>query len=151
MSHLYPIAESAADALERAELVALTRYEAEALAGDREIERLETEWLTPPTDDVIAMMDTADAGPGQGFVQRYENEKGDPILAVTYWKLGGPAKAKKTIALPASPQDPENDHTDDLYFREGRTKPARKRRRKKYVDPRQIDMFPPATEDSGES
>ena len=148
MSHLYPLAASADDALKHATLAALTRYEAEALAEDREIVRLETEWISSAGDDVLSIMDAADAGPGQGFVQRYEDENGAPILAVTYWKLGGERKAKpaQKVTEEPNPAETEEDHTDDLYFRSGRTKPARKRSRKKYVDPRQIDMFPLETD-----
>lgn len=148
MSHLYPLAASADEALKHATLAALTRYEAEALAEDREIVRLETEWISSAGDDVLSIMDAADAGPGQGFVQRYEDENGAPILAVTYWKLGGERKAKSAqkVTEEPNPAETEEDHTDDLYFRSGRTKPARKRSRKKYVDPRQIDMFPLETD-----
>lgn len=148
MSHLYPLASTAKDAFENAKFAARTRYEAEALVKEFEILKLETEWITPEGDDIHAIIDAAEDGPGHGFVQRYEDEKGAPVLAVTYWKIGGkkiPAKAKPKAPPPLS--EPVEDHTDDLYFREGRTKPARKRGRKKFVDPRQIDMFPPAPDD----
>jgi len=140
MSHEYPLATSAAAALESPEKAALTRAEAEALAGDMVVASLETEWITPKEGDVIAIMDKADAGPGKGYVQRYEDAKGAPVLAVTYWKLEKPKKVKakpkpkKAEAKPA----PAEDHTDDLYFRSGRTK---KSRRRVYVDPRQLDLF----------
>ena len=147
MSHLYPIAANAKDAFENATLAARTRYEAEALVDDREIEKLETEWITPDGDDIHAILDAADAGPGQGFVQRYENETGAPVIAVTYWKIGGLRKPASRPKKPAAQPAQTEDHTDDLYFREGRTKPTRKRGRKNYVDPRQLDMFPPPPED----
>lgn len=142
MSHLYPIAETASEALNGAKLAALTRYEAEALADEREIVCLETEWLTPENENVLEAIDAANSGPGLGFVQQYEDEAGAPVLAVTYWKLGGPAKTASSKAKIAeeTPQE-EEDHTDDLYFREGRTKPSSKHKRKKYIDPRQLDMF----------
>ena len=149
MSHLYPIAANVKDAFESATLAARTRYEAEELAEDQEIIKLETEWITPEGDDIHAIMDAAEAGPGQGFVQQYENESGAPVIAVTYWKTGGPKKAARPSKKPEIQPAPAEDHTDDLYFRAGRTKPARKRGRKKYVDPRQLDMFPaPPAEDS---
>lgn len=140
MSHLYPIAETAADALNEAKLAALTRYEAEALADGREILCLETEWLSPKGDNLNEIIDAAEAGPGLGFVQHYEDEKGAPVLAITYWKLGSALAAPKQKS-PEPPAEPTEDHTDDLYFRDGRTKPFRKHRRKKFVDPRQMDMF----------
>ena len=143
MSHLYPIAANAKDAFETATLAARTRYEAEALVEDREIVKLETEWLTPEGDDISAILDAAEAGPGQGFVQRYEDESGAPVIAVTYWKIGGPKKVARPAKQPPAQPATAEDHTDDLYFRSGRTKPSKKRGRKKYVDPRQLDMFPP--------
>ena len=152
MSHLYPIAKTAEEAFENAANAARTRYEAEALADGREIIKLETEWISPGSDDILAILDAAEAGPGHGFVQQYEDESGAPVIAVTYWKIGETRKPARTKPEPkAQPQSGE-DHTDDLYFRSGRTKPARKRGRKKYVDPRQLDMFPqaPAADDSAD-
>lgn len=151
MSHLFPIAENAQDAFESATLAARTRYEAEALVEDLEILKLETEWISPGGDDIRAMMDAAEAGPGQGFVQQYENESGAPVIAVTYWKIGGKKRASGQPKQPAAKPVPQEDHTDDLYFREGRTKPTRKRGRKKYVDPNQLEMFPPPASDDGNS
>ena len=141
MSHLYPIAETAEDALERATLAALTRYDAEALAEGHNILKLETEWITPASDDVVGIMEAADAGPGKGFVQRYEDEKGAPVLAVTYWKLGDIAAKPAKPKPPPSKPSTDEDHTDDLYFRHGRTKPSKRGGRKKFIDPRQMDMF----------
>ncbi len=143
MSHLYPLATNAKDAFENATFAARTRYEAEALAEDFEILKLETEWIPADGDDIIAIIESAEAGPGHGFVQQYEDEAGAPVIAVTYWKMGekkSPAEIRKKPTVKAKPA--EDDHTDDLYFRQGRTKPARKRGRKKFIDPRQLDMFP---------
>ena len=145
MSHLYPLAANAKEAL-KAELAALTRYEAEALADGKEIVKLETECITPSGNDIHEIIDAAHAGPGQGFVQRYEDEAGAPVLAVTYWKIGKAVNSKTPAKKPPEPGPSAEDHTDDLYFREGRTKPARKRGRKKYTDPRQMDMFSTGTE-----
>ena len=110
MSHLYPLAANAKEAL-KAELAALTRYEAEALADGKEIVKLETEWITPSGNDIHEIIDAAHAGPGQGFVQRYEDEAGAPVLAVTYWKIGKavnsktPAKTPCLLYTSPSPRD----------------------------------------------
>jgi len=135
MSHTYPIAKSAKAALESEGTPARTRYEAEALAQGHVIAALETEWLTPASDDVARIMALIKANPAHGFVQNYEDAKGNTVLAVTYWKLAKPSKSK-----PKPPPKPEmkEDHTDDLYFRSGRTKNAK---RKRFVDPKQLDMF----------
>lgn len=143
MSHTYPIATTAKAALEAQGEPARTRYEAEALAAGQAIAALETEWLTPASADVARMLELVKANPAHGFVQNYEDAKGNTVLAVTYWKLAKPSKAK-----PKPPPKPkaEEDHTDDLYFRSGRTKKAK---RKRFVDPNQLDMFGAAVEDEG--
>jgi len=152
MSHLYPLAISARAALGTPIGAALSRAEAERLAplidGNLPVVRLETEWLTPDAQEIETLMSEADAGPGNGFVQYYENADGAPILAVTYWKIidpnavEEPAPSTPTKADPevvdAASSPPEEDHTDDLYFRSGRTK---KRGSRKKIDPNQMDLF----------
>ncbi|MGB3626035.1 MAG: hypothetical protein WA989_09405 [Henriciella sp.] len=151
MSLAYPLAKTAEDALKGGDLAARTRYQAEELAGDTPILALETEWLKPPSTDVPALIRQAEAGEAKGFIQIYEDADAKPVLAVTYWKLGKTPAKKKAAAKPEpepkpktskpkAKQKPEElDHTDDLYFRHGRTRPSRKR--KKHVDPRQMDLF----------
>ena len=139
MSHAYPLGKTARDALKNAQMAARTRYEAEDLAVDVAIASLETEWLTPDLKDLPKMLEQADANPGHGFVQHYEDAAGNTVLAVTYWKLARTAKKAKPKPDPVKAPDPAGeDHTDDLYFKSGRTK---KSRRKRYVDPNQMDLF----------
>ena len=150
MSLAYPLASSADDALEGAGEAARTRYDAEALAGDRPVLSLETEWLKPEVASVDALVKQAESGDAKGFIQIYEDADGKPVLAVTYWKLGDPVARKSKTAKSAGeatkpaarkPQREKSeaeDHTDDLYFRHNR---GRKSRRKKHVDPRQMDLF----------
>lgn len=135
MSHTYPIAASVKAALAEAAKVARTRYEAEALAEGQVIAALETEWLTPAADDLSKILEQVTASPAHGFVQNYEDAKGNTVLAITYWKI---TKAKKAKPKPPPKPAPEGDHTDDLYFRSGRNKKPKKR---KFVDPNQLDMF----------
>jgi len=138
MSHAYPLGKTARDALKSAQAAARTRYEAEDLAGDAAIASLETEWITPSEKDLPKILEQAESNPGHGFVQHYEDGSGNTVLAVTYWKL---AKAKKKQPAPKPKPDPkpaDDDHTDDLYFKSGRTK---KSRRKRHVDPNQMDLF----------
>lgn len=141
MSHLYPLATSAIAALHTAEHAALNRAEADRLAGVDLVLALETEWLTLSVEEAETATVAATASVGQGFVQYYENADGAVVLAVTYWKLAageaeipGPDLA---VSAPATPA-PEEDHTDDLYFRFGRTK---KRARRKKENPNQMDLF----------
>ena len=139
MSHAYPIGKTARDALKNAKAAARTRYEAEDLADGLAIKALETEWITPFVKDLPKMLEQAEANPGHGFVQNYEDADGNPVLAITFWKLAKtlkpPKPAPKTIA---APDDSAEDHTDDRYFKSGRTK---KSRRKRFVDPNQMDLF----------
>lgn len=139
MSHAYPLGKTARDALKNVQAAARTRYEAEDLAGDVAIASLETEWLTPAAKDLPKILEQADANPGHGFVQNYEDAKGNTVLAITYWKLAKtPKKAKPKPKPKAEPKSSEEDHTDDLYFKSGRTK---KSSRKRHVDPNQMDLF----------
>lgn len=140
MSHLYPLAISAEDALDAPTFSALTLAAAERLAAGRPVLGLETEWLTLSVDAAEAARNAAQKSVGVGFVQTYEDADGAPVLAVTYWKLGeaDQAQEKPVQAPPAAADTPEADHTDDLYFRSGRTK---KRGRKKKIDPNQMDLF----------
>jgi len=141
MSHLYPLALDARAALTVPEPAARSKADAVrlyTLAG-HSIKRLETEWLTLSVEESASLEAQADAGVSAGFVQRYENAQGDTVLAVTYWKLvSNMAPEPDPPVEPEAKAEPEPDHTDDLYFRVGRTK---KRRRRKKPDPNQLDLF----------
>lgn len=150
MSLAYPLAMTVEEALTGAQKAARTRYDAEVLAEGQSVMALETEWVKPGPDDVAVLLKQAESGEAKGFIQIYEDADGAPVLAVTYWKLGAPVAGKQPT--PAKVDKPkaekpartekagkaEEDHTDDLYFRHGRT---RKSRRKRHVDPRQMDLF----------
>jgi hypothetical protein len=148
MSHSYPLADSAEAALKAGNLTARTRADAERLADGRQVERLETEWLSLDDETSEEALKQASAHEGQGFIQRYEDDTGAPVLAVTYWKLApktrkASGKSKSSKSAPLETEKPNasldaTDHTDDLYFRSGRTKP---RRRQRPVDPNQLDLF----------
>lgn len=140
MSHLYPLAEDHDVALSGTTPAARTRYEAERLANGLAVIALQTEWVAVSEEEIDSIFATAEAGPGEGFVQRYENADGTPVLAVTYWKLGAPlVKSASKPALPPSQIPIEQDHTDDLYFRQGRTRKGRRKKGK--PDPNQMDLF----------
>jgi len=145
MSHAYPLGKTARDALKNAQAAARTRYEAEELAENVAIASLETEWITPAEKDLAKILEQAETNPGHGFVQNYEDGSGNTVLAVTYWKLAKTPKKPKPKPRPIQDPDPnQEDHTDDLYFKSGRTK---KSRRKRFVDPNQMDLFGAAKDD----
>lgn len=135
----YPIAANAREALD-AEGGARTVGEARELAKGPVT--LVIDWLRPQPAEREAVQAKADAGVARGFVQLYEDAKGQPVIAVSYWKLDrtGGAKARKAKVSAERPKAPAEDHTDDLYF----TKPGMKAKRKpKGRDPNQLDLFGP--------
>ena len=139
MSHAYPLGKTLDAALARVAPAARTRPEAEALAGDLKVVELAIDFLEVSEDAAEAMFAAA-TGAAHGHLQRYEDDKGHPVVAITWWKLAAEGEAPKKAAAPKKAPEPAPeaaDHTDDLYFRRGRTKPSRRR----YVDPRQMDLF----------
>ncbi|RAN34181.1 hypothetical protein [Hyphomonas pacifica] len=140
----FPIAKTLEAALKPQTQAARTRAQAEAMAKGEVIEELAVDWLNVTEEEAAVYLQAANSEetPGQGYLQRYEDNEGKPVLAVTWWKIADPkavkANAKKVAKVkPATEKPPVEDHTDDLYFRSGRTKP----RRKRYIDPRQMDLF----------
>ena len=146
MSHLYPLAETACEALTEDRPAVRTRADAERAAKGTEVLSLKTDWVTAESEEADQMAARAAAGLSQGFVQTYEDAAGKPVYAVTYWHLAGPIgtedpetpKRKKKASKSKPETAAAEDHTDDLYFRGKRTK---RRGRKKYIDPRQMDLF----------
>ena len=139
MSHLYPIAASSDEALHPNSPAALTRAQAVQLAGKRAVLSLETEWRTVTLEEAEEMLAAAEAGQGHEFIQQYENADGKPVLAITYWRISEAAMTPpESTSKTKQEKAVEEDHTDDLYFRSGRTKP---RGRRKAVDPRQMELF----------
>jgi hypothetical protein len=144
MPLLFPIAPSPREALD-------ADGGARTVAEAREIVKgpvaLVTDWLRPQPSEREVLQGKADAGVSRGFVQLYEDAKGQPVIAVTYWKPGAQAGP---VALPprAAQQEAETeeDHTDDLYF----AKPgARGKRKRKAGDPNQMDLFGTGPRDGG--
>jgi hypothetical protein len=141
----FPIASTARAALD-AEGGARTVAEARELAHGPVT--LVSEWLRPKPAEREDVEGKAEAGVARGFVQLYEDAKGLPVIAVTFWKPQGgvKTKAKKTKSREAGTGEAGagetgtgvNDDTDDLYF----TKPgAKKKARMRAADPNQLDLF----------
>lgn len=141
MPLLFPIASSARAAL-GAQTSARTASEARERANGPV--ELVCEWLRPGPADRKAIQDEAEAGLPRGFVQLYEDAKGQPVIAVTFWKPVPPASAKAK-SRPREPLPPAEDHTDDLYFEK---KSGRSRRRKGAPDLNQLDLFTPDDRDA---
>jgi hypothetical protein len=130
----FPIASTARAALD-AEGGARTVAEARELA--RGPVQLVSEWLRPQAAEREAVQGKAEAGIARGFVQLYEDAKGRPVIAVTFWKPEGGAKTKTKKAKGGKVATPADDHTDDLYF----TKKGAKAKKKRAGDPNQLDLF----------
>jgi hypothetical protein len=128
----FPIASNARSALD-AEGGARTISEARELAHGPVT--LVSEWLRPQPSEREDVQGKAEAGVARGFVQLYEDAKGRPVIAVTFWKPqdGVKTKPKKTKAKPAV-----EDDTDDLYFAKAG---SRTKRRKRTADHNQLDLF----------
>ena len=135
MPLLFPIAPSPREALD-AEGGARTVAEAREIVKGQVA--LVTDWLRPLPSEREALQGKADAGVARGFVQLYEDAKGQPVIAVTYWKPGAQPASPPIPRAAAGPAAPAEDHTDDLYF----AKPgARGKRKRKAGDPNQMDLF----------
>lgn len=141
----FPLAPDARSALD-AETAARTLAEARELA--RGPVTLVSDWLRPEPAEREAVQGKAEAGVSRGFVQLYEDARGQPVIAVTYWKPQSAEtnKAAKNKAKPISDTinvetrspAPVEDTTDDLYF----AKPSsRTKKRKRADDPNQLDLF----------
>jgi hypothetical protein len=120
----FPIAADPIAALS-ADLFARTAAEARSLAGGPV--ELVSEWL--PADRAEGGHEQA--GFAAGYVQIYEDMSGRRLLSVRYWRPSAPP-----AAAPARPT-PEDDTTDDLYF----SKPTARARRRRTIDPHQLDFF----------
>ncbi len=137
----FPIAATARAALEE-EASARTLAEARELAGAPVT--LVSEWLRLLPAEREEVQGKADAGVARGFVQLYEDAKGRPVIAVTFWKPQKPGKVQadapssgKAKGRKGRPAQVEDD-TDDLYF----AKPgSRTKKRRRAADPNQLDLF----------
>lgn len=135
----FPIAANAREALD-AERGARTIMEARELA--QAPVTLVSDWLRPQPAEREAIQGKAEAGISRGFVQLYEDAKGRPVIAVTYWKPDTAAKAKPARKAKPGPEpdEPAEDHTDDLYFNK---RGGAAKKRKRTPDPNQLDLFGP--------
>ena len=135
MPLVFPIARDALSALSGT-LRARTLAEARALA--EEPVSLVSDWLRPDEAQHARLKASLEAGAALGFVQLYEDAKGRPVAAVSYWRPDAARNAPE-IAPPAAS---EEDHTDDLYFdREPKVERRARRRSRKGADPGQMDLF----------
>ena len=140
MSLAYPIARSLDEATRPGVKTARTLREAAASSPGARVEGLETSWLHLTEEEAAALVAAQGLEGPAGYLQRYEDTSGHVVVAVTWWKLADPNAPKAAPPPPpaAPPEAPASaDHTDDLYFRRGRTKP----RRKRPIDPTQLDLF----------
>lgn len=147
MSLAYPIARSLEEAVAPGVKTARTRREAASLSPGFRVEGLETGWLHLPEAEALALLGAQGADGPAGHLQRYEDTSGHVVIAVSWWLIADPKSPPR--AKPAPPPEPAapataeeigNDHTDDLYFRRGRTRT----RRRKPADPNQLDLFKPS-------
>lgn len=135
MPLLFPIAPNARTALD-AEGGARTVAEARELAEGPVT--LVSEWLRPQANEREEVQGKAEAGVARGFVQLYEDSKGRPVIAVTFWKPQDGVKTRPKKAKAEKAKAVAEDDTDDLYFAKAGSKT---RKRKRTGDPNQLDLF----------
>jgi hypothetical protein len=140
----YPLAETARAALQAAS-TARTVGEARDKAGASV--SLVSEWLRPSAAERETLQHQIDAGVTAGFIQVYEDNQGQPVFAVAFWKRGA---APPAPPLPRREPPPEasaappapGDSVDDLYFERARSSRRASRGRKgRPGDPNQMDLF----------
>ena len=139
----YPLAPNARAALDT-EIGARTIAEARELANGPV--ELVAEFLRPGPADRAHVQSRAEACISRGFVQLYEDAKGNPVIAVSYWKPVTGTRPKPKPPKAEAPAPKAEDHTDDLYFNKPGARDAASaaaRRRKRIPDPNQMDLFGP--------
>ncbi len=104
------------------------------MAAGLSVGNLETSWLHMTPSEAARLEKAAENA--SGHIQHYEDDQGHPVVALSWWKLSDQSRRD---LRPARPVIGEADHTDDLYFRHGRTR----RRRRQPPDPAQRDLFDP--------
>lgn len=140
----FPLAETARAALD-ATSSARTLGEARDKAGA--VVSLVSEWLRPSASERETLQERIDAGVAAGFVQVYEDNQGQPVVAVTFWKRGEmrpPPPVKATPAPAQAAPAAATDTVDDLYFEKSgasRRRAGQRGRRSQIVDPSQLDLF----------
>lgn len=145
MPLLFPIASTPRDALEAAPESG-ARTIAEARERAKGPVALVSDWLRPGPAEGEELQRKAEQGIARGFVQIYEDAKGRPVIAVTYWKPGAEKQAPARRVQPQPEEKaPAEDHTDDLYFTKA---DAKAKRKKKAVDPNQMDLFGRSTKNA---
>ncbi|HOY77694.1 MAG TPA: hypothetical protein PLN33_07800 [Hyphomonadaceae bacterium] len=138
MTLQYPLAPNARAALD-SEVTARTIAEAREL--NKGPVELIADFVRPTPAEREEMQAKADRGIARGFVQLYEDAKGNPVIAVSYWKPSTGKPRAKPVPTPKPPA-PAEDHTDDLYFNKpGAKEAAAAKKRKKLPDPNQLDLF----------
>ncbi len=135
MSLTYPIADNGTDALTAPLGHARTKSSARREVG-RSV-TFETEWLKPDPAQLEAWQGDIQTAISNGSAQAYESDKGQPVIAINYWKPQAQAPVEVKRPMAGESTEKRDDHADDLYFRKGRTKTEKKAQ----VDPNQLDLF----------
>ncbi len=139
MTLQYPLAPNARAALD-SEVTARTIAEAREL--NKGPVELIADFVRPTPAEREEMQAKADRGIARGFVQVYEDAKGNPVIAVSFWKPSTGKPRPKPTPPPRPATAPREDHTDDLYFNKpGAKEAAAAKKRRKLPDPNQMDLF----------
>jgi nicotinamidase-related amidase len=135
MPLVFPIASDARSAL-AAEATARTLAEAALRAAQPVV--LVSEWLRPTPSEQAGLQSALDRATASGFVQLYEDDRGRPVIAVTFWKPKGAAEGASAEA----PRETPASATSPRQKRARRTGPASAAgKRHRVADHRQLDLF----------
>lgn len=166
MGLAYPLAPDARSALNADEATFVSTL-ADAMKASSVRVALHTAWIRPDPDEVDAIAERVPSWMGSGFVQSYENENGQLLLAVTFWKPVTPEEAEaERIREAKIKADARIDNLDDTYFSKPEVRRKRHglkpRRLRSWTHESQLELFPgdentdpaedaPAPEDSAQT
>lgn len=143
MSHLFPLATSAENALQESVPKARTEREARDLGEeDCVLYGLVHDWIRFARDDQSKMREQAEKGRDRGFVQSYEDANtGEIVYAITYWQISKGNNADVRQKKVAN-ESPESHVPKPRNLAIPNPKPRRTKKRKTpQGDGRQLNLF----------
>lgn len=143
MSHVFPIATTAEEALMDSSPKARTMREANNhKKAEFTLQGLEHEWIRFAQEDDSELRKLAEKGRDLGFVQSYEDvETAETVYAVTYWKVSlESTEATETIKVSSEPHSPEIRKPKSAPTALRNSKKTKKRKPVQQ-DGRQLELF----------
>ncbi len=143
MSHVFPLATTAEEALKDSSPKVRTKREAnDQKKAEYTLQGLVHDWIRLPQEDDSELKKLAEKGRDIGFVQSYEDaETAEIVYAVTYWKLMLEAiEVPPTKTAPTELPKPESKKPSNPPITTRNPKKTKKRKPVKR-DGRQLELF----------